>query len=356
MKNAWNMYKKFIIIFFVFIYISLGQIPINSCGIILSAPGEYVLTQDLVGLDLIPNSLPFNCIVISGNNITLSGEGHNISGAFQVAVIYVEPGGFHDITIRDINIFNSLAGGITINAIGNYPLGQLPLTNFVHILNANILSGCEPIWIMGCKGCSVINSTIYPYPNATQFADSGMLLDGNTQLTIIGNIVNSGFYTAALEFVDLTNGANVHNNILFGGRFAGGIGTVYNGDLIHSHIYHNQIISNFFVPGVGTTGTGLGIYWTHWGGVSELNEYLGDMGIEFFDNVIEENTINAPFCLFFPNANDPISSTTLPMWNGNNGPVGITSGPAYAWVYDNKVRQNICSDGTNGSITFIGNK
>ena len=303
---------------------------IGQCGETLTEPGTYIVNQTLTGGGL------GSCITIAGSYITLTGTaGGGIDGSFQDADVTVLPGGYTNIVLSGLILVNSYNSGVLINA-ANYTSFGTPFSDQISVINNTITAGDEGVWILGCTGCVVDGNTITPYPGAQITPDSGMVIDGATDIAISNNVVTAGYRTAAVEFVDLNIRAEVSRNRLIGAGLAGAIGTVHNGDLRQSRIYNNEI-----------TGEVLGIYWTHMGGVSQLNAFKGDMGIEFYQNSIVGNVISTPFCIYLPAMYSPLE---YPMWDGNVE-VGA-SHPQYAKVFGNYLANNVCAP---ASVSNFGN-
>lgn len=356
---------------------SPSPILISSCGTTISSPGTYELPSGGLSSSPLPQSssqstpaasfspLPF-CILIDSSDVSILGG--SISGEFSAAAIIIPPSGYTNIHISSLSILNTLNTGILLNAY-NYSLG-MPFSSNVHFSNLSITSADEGIWILGCHQCSVESSSISPTPptSLSPYAvtpDSGIILDGTTDFSIRDSSISPGFRTSSIEFVDLNISTTILSNHLASQPFAGAIGTVYNGDLRSSLIEGNLITSD--IPNYATNPAppALGIYWSHNGGVSPINQLMGDEGIEFYGNRIIHNTIDTPFCLYFPflrissplsaSATGSVTDTTtanlpsspFPMWNGSVSPVGTY--PRYSKVTNNDFSDNQCT-----GISYFG--
>jgi parallel beta-helix repeat protein len=179
-------------------FVFSAPVPVGSCQDI-SVPGEYVLTQDLVGL----NGTNTWCIRVSADNVTLDCDGHMISRGGSGSGI-----GFKadNITIQNC-VITGYDYGINGVSYNNSKISN----NTLHTNNYNNL-------YMDASYCEVSGNTIYGTPDGEDCAyifGNGNLISGNEVYNggYAGLVVNGGANT--LE------GNTAYNNAESGFKISG---------------------------------------------------------------------------------------------------------------------------------------
>lgn len=184
---------------------------ISSCSVI-SAPGNYVLTQDIT------NSAEFTCIMINSGGVVLDGAGHTIDGIDAVNSTGVYVSGLSDVTVTNLQV-TDWNTGIYYQDVTN---GSI-VNNY---LNSNSYSGISLV-------TSIFTHSVVPgyttiIQNSISNSDYGILMISSGYNNITGNNVTFNRYSGITLW--FSNNNNIDGNT-----------AVYNGD---SGIYLEASVNN----------------------------------------------------------------------------------------------------------------
>ncbi len=236
---------------------------IISCSVI-SAPGNYVLTQDIT------NSTEITCIVINTGDVVLDGAGHTIDGVDAMNSTGVYVSGQRDVTVKNLQVTDWHTGIYYQDATN----GSI-VNNY---LNSNSYAGINLVTSIFSHGGVPGYFTISQ--NSISNSDYGILMISSGYNNITGNNVTFNRYSGiALWF---SNNNNIDRNT-----------AVYNGD---SGIYLEASVNNALNNNsVAYNALGITLFF-----ISDGNSISGNMAFEndagFFFGHSDNPSFTGKFC------------------------------------------------------------
>ncbi len=151
---------------------------ITSC-LVISAPGTYVLTQDIT------NSSDITCLRISSGGVVLDGAGHTIDGVDTVNSTGIYADAQSDITVKNLKV-TDWHTGIFYQDVTNGSVIK-------NLLDSNPYAGINLVTSIFSHGVTPAYSTVSR--NVISSSDYGILVLSSDHNNITGNNVSTSRYS-----------------------------------------------------------------------------------------------------------------------------------------------------------------
>lgn len=278
---------------------------ISSCTVI-SSPGYYVLTQDII------NSTASTCIEITSNDVVLDGQGHRIDGVDldRSRGVYVHD--VDNVTIKNLRI-TDWGEGIVIRYMSRSTISN------------NILSrNSEGVVLWASLNNSISANTF------TNNYEAILIASGSNYNIISGNVIINNMEGIRLEF-NINNfilNNTISNNVLYGIQITYGLfgqdpnHLIYNNYLNNSNNIDNLNKVNFWniskTPGRNIVGGPYlgGNFWANPSGTG-FSQTCNDTDMDGICDdpyvIDENNTDYLPLSLYMPTSNPSHISHKVPL-------------------------------------------
>ena len=280
-----------------------ATIPITSCGMTISSPGNYVLTGNLT-------ASPTGCITIKNTtNVSLNCQNYSINET-GIAPEIIDINGVNNFSVSNCNMFAT-----TPNTI------------------------YESIYIANSNNGFVENNSL----GNNQSVGSQVFLYAATQLVTGVQFINNTFYNGYIQDFSGNSDTFNHNTITCSG-YKPGITTCPAGIVLSGS---NNIVANNTINGEGSATPGS---YTNWVGGDD-GIVLGADGVTSNNNLIENNTLEN----FFDTGIETLDFVTNSTISNNIITNAAWSGVGGWWTNSwmgNTVSNNVV---TNSSYLFYFN-
>ena len=176
---------------------------ITNCSVI-NYPGNYLLNKDISSLG--------TCLNITASNVTIDGNGHNITyGTGGVAGYGVYSSGYNNLTIKNANIIDGNSNGLSKTAISLTNSSNSAIQNNNIITNSTSSTG---IFFTNCNNNNITSNNITTSSGFGVYLSSQGNSNSSSFNNIISNIIStSGNNKYGIVFSSLSSASINSNNI-----------------------------------------------------------------------------------------------------------------------------------------------